>query len=96
MATTVVADVLWFVAMMKTTPVVASVGQSLTMPFAIIGDFFLHGTISVLAILGCVVVLASFGVLGLDSRKEVEQGKGSKATGLVVDDAIEMGERSED
>lgn len=96
MATTVVADVLWFVAMMKTTPVVASVGQSLTMPFALIGDFFLHGTVSILAILGCAVVLASFGVLGLDSRKEVEQGKGPKATEFMEDDAMELGERGED
>ncbi|GJE94722.1 DMT family transporter [Phanerochaete sordida] len=94
-ATTVVADVLWVVAMMKTTPVVASVGQSLTMPLAIVGDFVLHGAVSVLAILGCVVVLASFGVLGLDTRKEAEHEKGRGLPQQSTDEeTMEMGDRS--
>ena len=92
-ATTVVADVLWVVAMMKTTPVVASVGQSLTMPLAIVGDFVLHGAASVLAILGCVVVLASFGVLGLDTRKEAEHAKGRPPQRPADEEAMEMGDR---
>ncbi|KIP09015.1 hypothetical protein PHLGIDRAFT_58180, partial [Phlebiopsis gigantea 11061_1 CR5-6] len=67
---TVTGDLMYLIAMMKTTPLVVSVGQSLTMPLAVLGDFFLHGTASLLAILGCVIVLLSFGVLGLESPTE--------------------------
>ncbi|EKM53658.1 uncharacterized protein PHACADRAFT_198080 [Phanerochaete carnosa HHB-10118-sp] len=94
MLVTVIGDMLYFMAMMKTTPVVASVGQSLIMPFAIAGDFFLHGSASILAILGCVVVLASFGVLGLDSRKEVQREKGSESIEPIEDGAMETGCRT--
>lgn len=97
MAVTFVGDVLYFGAMLKTTPVVASVGQSLTMPLAILGDFFLHKSVSVLAILGCVVVLASFGVLGLDARKEAKDtnglGNSSGSTDGLAEEDMEMSSR---
>lgn len=74
MGVTFCGDILYLTAVMKTTPLVAGVGQSLTMPLAVIGDFLLHGTASFLAILGCVVVLVSFGVLGMeDLGKEAKQ-----------------------
>ena len=98
MASTFIGDVLYFTAMMKTTPVVASVAQSLAMPMAIFGDFFLHGTVSGLAVLGCIIVLASFGVLGLDSRKEAKDSKagGNRlgSAGNLVDGDVEMNSRS--
>lgn len=98
MASTFIGDVLYFTAMMKTTPVVASVAQSLAMPLAILGDFFLHGSVNGLAVLGCIVVLASFGVLGLDSRKEAKDGKAGRnemgSASDLIDEDMEMSSRS--
>ena len=83
---TVTGDLMYLIAMMKTTPLVVSVGQSLTMPLAVLGDFVLHGTASFLAILGCVIVLLSFGMLGLESPAE---GKHAAHSGLLVDERRE-------
>ena len=68
-----------------------SVGQSLTMPLAVLGDFLLHGSASVLAILGCVIVLASFGVLGYEdvrgqAKQDADAGTGTGTPLLVGGD----------
>ena len=69
-ASNFLGDVLFFLAMMKTSPLVVAVGTSLTLPLAVIGDFLIHQSASALALVGCVIVLASFGVLGLASSKD--------------------------
>lgn len=70
MAVTFMGDVLYFLALMKTSPLVVTVGSSLTLPLAAIGDFILHKSTTVLTMVGCVVVLVSFGALGVDASKQ--------------------------
>lgn len=97
MGVTSSGDLLYLIAMMKTTPLIASVGQSLTMPLAVIGDFILHGTVSFIAILGCIVVLVSFVVLGLeDSKNEAKnevlhEGLSEESLRDESEEEVEMG-----
>lgn len=60
--------------MLKTTPLVVTVGLSLTIPFAVFGDLF-RGTGSGgwQALVGAGLVLASFGFMGVEGAKEVEE-----------------------
>ncbi|CAM9747687.1 unnamed protein product [Chrysoparadoxa australica] len=55
----VVSDLLWARAVLLTTPTVATVGLSLTIPLAFASDFMLHGLVP-----GLLELLASLGVLG--------------------------------
>lgn len=69
MAITLSTDYLCLIAMLKTSPLVLTVGLSITIPFAVVTDLLrntpLHGTV----IAGAMVVLMSFVVLSLDSSK---------------------------
>ncbi|KAH9837075.1 uncharacterized protein C8Q71DRAFT_756716 [Rhodofomes roseus] len=74
MAITLSSDFIYVLAMLKTTPLVVTVGLSLTMPLAVIGDFFLSKPAKAQVIVGAVVVLCSFVMVGLeDSRNDREQ-----------------------
>ena len=71
MAITVLTDYLCIFAMLKTTPLVFTVGVSLTIPFAVVVEFFrktaIHGTV----IVGAIVVIMSFVVIGLDNTRKI-------------------------
>lgn len=67
------SDYLYVLAMLKTTPLVVTVGLSLTIPLAVIGDFFLNKPTKVQVIIGAVLVLASFVVVGLDKSNTDEK-----------------------
>jgi len=74
MAITLSSDFIYVLAMLKTTPLVVTVGLSLTMPLAVVGDFFLAKPAKAQVIVGAVVVLCSFVLVGLeDSRNDREQ-----------------------
>ncbi len=70
MSITLSSDYIYVLAMLKTTPLVVTVGLSLTMPLAVVGDFFLHKPVKFQVILGACIVLLSFVAVGIeDSRK---------------------------
>lgn len=71
------SDYIYVLAMLKTTPLVVTIGLSLTIPLAIVGDFFLKIPTSTQAVLGGILVLAAFVVVGvqnsdLDQRRKAD------------------------
>jgi solute carrier family 35 protein F5 len=73
MAITLSSDYLYVLAMLKTTPLVVTVGLSLTIPFAVVGDFIRSRPSSTKIIIGALLVLISFIAIGLDNRDEEEE-----------------------
>jgi len=72
-AITLSSDYIYVIAMLKTTPLVVTVGLSLTMPLAVIGDFIFKKPVKVQVIIGAIIVLCSFVAIGLeDSHNEEE------------------------
>lgn len=59
--------------MLKTTPLVVTVGLSLTIPLAVLGDLLLGRPARTKVVIGAVLVLIAFvGVGWFDSRPEVQ------------------------
>ncbi|KAF7307021.1 hypothetical protein MIND_00495100 [Mycena indigotica] len=69
MGITLTSDFIYVLAMLKTTPLVVTVGLSLTIPLAVIGDFLLSKFTRGQVIFGAILVLVSFVVVGLDNEK---------------------------
>ncbi|KAJ7070921.1 vacuolar membrane protein [Mycena amicta] len=69
MGITLTSDFIYVLAMLKTTPLVVTVGLSLTIPLAVIGDFLLSKFTRGQVIFGAILVLLSFVVVGLDNEK---------------------------
>ncbi|KAI5987979.1 hypothetical protein F5J12DRAFT_970681 [Pisolithus orientalis] len=67
---TLSSDYIYVIAMLKTTPLVATVGLSLTIPLAITGDFFLGKPAAAQVVIGALFVLFGFIVVGVDNAKE--------------------------
>ncbi|KAK7058864.1 hypothetical protein VNI00_001488 [Paramarasmius palmivorus] len=63
------SDYLYVLAMLKTTPLVVTIGLSLTIPLAVIGDFFLGRPVKLQVIGGALFVLVSFVAVGLDDAR---------------------------
>lgn len=82
MFVTGLSDLLYVVAMLKTTPLVVTVGVSLTIPMAVAGDLLLGRTVKPMSLLGAFMVLGSFFVLGLENSKKGEV----LAEGVVTED----------
>ncbi|KAJ2928962.1 hypothetical protein H1R20_g8261, partial [Candolleomyces eurysporus] len=72
MSITLSSDYLYVLAMLKTTPLVVTVGLSLTIPFAVVGDFIRGRPSSTKIIFGALLVLISFIAIGFDNRDEEE------------------------
>ncbi|KAI0756678.1 hypothetical protein C8Q80DRAFT_1091943 [Daedaleopsis nitida] len=71
MAITWSSDYIYVIAMLKTTPLVVTVGLSLTMPLAVLGDFLLGRPAKAQVVFGALIVVSSFLALGFaDSRNE--------------------------
>ena len=73
MAITLSSDYIYVLAMLKTTPLVVTIGLSLTIPFAVVGDFILKKPVRVQVILGAAVVLLSFVAIGLEDSNNKEE-----------------------
>ena len=73
MAITLSSDYIYVIAMLKTTPLVVTVGLSLTMPLAVVGDFVLGRPAKVQVVIGALVVVSSFLVLGLEDAHNTEE-----------------------
>jgi len=70
MAITLSSDYLYVLAMLKTTPLVVTIGLSLTIPVAVVGDFLRHRPTHGGVIAGAMLVLVSFVAVGLDDSRE--------------------------
>lgn len=67
--TSLVSDICWAYAMLLTTPLVVTVGLSLTIPLSLIGQIFLNGQYSsALYWVGAAVVFCSFLVVNHESK----------------------------
>ena len=80
MAITLSSDYIYVIAMLKTTPLVVTVGLSLTMPLAVVGDFFLGRPAKPQVVLGAVIVISSFFVLGLADSRHADEDMLASAT----------------
>ncbi|KAH7911930.1 hypothetical protein BJ138DRAFT_1172225 [Hygrophoropsis aurantiaca] len=69
MVITLSSDFLYVLAMLRTTPLVVTVGLSLTIPLAVIGDFLLGKSAATMVVLGALLVLAAFIIIGLEDSK---------------------------
>ncbi|KAH7339526.1 hypothetical protein B0J17DRAFT_655521 [Rhizoctonia solani] len=67
---TLSSDFIYVLAMLKTTPLVVTVGLSLTIPLAVGGDLLLGTSTSAQALIGAALVLVAFVVIGLEDREE--------------------------
>lgn len=74
MAITLSSDYCYVIAMLKTTPLVVTIGLSLTMPLAVLGDVVLQHPVKGQIVLGAALVLVSFVVIGLEDSKVTEIG----------------------
>jgi solute carrier family 35, member F5 len=72
MLITLSSDFIYVIAMLKTTPLVVTVGLSLTIPVAVTGDFLLGRVVKLMSLLGAFLVLGSFIVVGLENSKNDE------------------------
>ena len=80
------SDYIYVLAMLKTTPLVVTIGLSLTIPFAIVGDFLLNIPTAPIAILGAILVLAAFVAIGVEnSRKEGTASKSGVDRGSSIE-----------
>ncbi|KAL0951043.1 hypothetical protein HGRIS_007783 [Hohenbuehelia grisea] len=70
MAITLSSDYIYVIAMLKTTPLVVTVGLSLTIPLAVVGDFILKKPAHIQVIAGAVLVVLGFIAIGLESPGE--------------------------
>ncbi|THH07613.1 hypothetical protein EW145_g3249 [Phellinidium pouzarii] len=66
---TVSSDYIYVIAMLKTTPLLVTIGLSLTIPIAIVGDYFLKIPTAPKAIFGAVLVLGAFALIGVENGK---------------------------
>ena len=64
---TVLSDYLWMLSVLLTSPVVATLGLSLTIPGSMLADFVIHQSrFSWLYVLGSILVLMGFVVVNTD------------------------------
>lgn len=73
MAITLTSDFIYVLAMLKTTPLVVTIGLSLTMPLAVVGDFILKKPTKLQVIIGATIVLMSFVAVGLEDSNNREK-----------------------
>ena len=86
---TLSSDYIYVLAMLKTTPLVVTVGLSLTIPLAILGDKVLNIPTKTQVGLGALLVLGSFGLIAWENagRRHAEADQianddGGLATGI--------------
>lgn len=72
MAITLSSDYLYVLAMLKTTPLVVTIGLSLTIPIAVLGDFIRLRPTQMQVVAGALLVLVSFIAIGVKNKEEKE------------------------
>lgn len=73
MTITLSSDYFYALAMLKTTPLVVTVGLSLTIPIAVLGDYIRKRPTHDIVIVGAFLVVMSFIALGLENSKVHER-----------------------
>jgi len=66
------SNYLYVLAVLRTTPLVVTIGLSLTIPFAMVGDFWLGQAPSFRTLCGALLVLVAFGAVGKEGAAEHE------------------------
>ena len=94
MGITLSSDYLYVLAMLKTTPLVVTVGLSLTIPFAVVGDFIRGRPSSAKIIIGALLVLVSFIAIGVDNRDEEEEPSAEEDLSTSVEHDAEQPPRT--
>lgn len=69
MLITLSSDYIYVLAMLKTSPLVVTIGLSLTIPLAIIGDYILHKPSTLQALIGATFVILGFVTIGLENSR---------------------------
>jgi len=72
MLVTFSSDYIYVLAMLKTTPLVVTIGLSLTIPAAVLGDFILGRSATTLGLIGATLVLLAFTAIGFEDAKPQE------------------------
>jgi hypothetical protein len=72
MLVTLSSDFIYVIAMLKTTPLVVTIGLSLTIPMAVLGDFALGRSATMMGLLGATLVLLAFTAIGFEDAKPQE------------------------
>lgn len=68
---TFISDFCWAKAMLLTSPLTVTVGLSITIPVAMLGDFiFRHKTMSLVYLIGASLILGSFFIISRSSEEE--------------------------
>jgi len=80
---TLSSDFLYVIAMLKTTPLVVTVGLGLTIPVAVIGDFFLGNPAAAQVLAGSLLVLIAFIAVGIENSEPKE------GHDLLSDDSVD-------
>ena len=70
MLITLSSDFIYVLAMLKTSPLVVTVGISLTVPLAVIGDILLAHPVKAQVVLGACLVVAAFAIIGVEDAKK--------------------------
>ena len=66
MAITFVSDYLWILAMLMTSPLIVTMGLSLTIPLALLGDFLFKGQVKGLSYwFGALLVISGFSIVNV-------------------------------
>lgn len=92
MLVTFLSDFIYVLAMLKTTPLVVTIGLSLTIPMAVLGDFVLGRSATALGLLGAALVLLAFTAIGLEDAKPQELPEPL----VVVGDDLSINTRDEE
>jgi solute carrier family 35, member F5 len=75
MAITFISDYLWILAMLMTSPLIVTMGLSLSIPLALLGDFVFKGQLrGLLYWVGAGLVLAGFSIVN-KTRDECHNNK---------------------
>jgi len=69
MGITLSSDFIYVLAMLKTTPLVVTIGLSLTIPLAVLGEFLLGKPATGQVLFGATLVLCSFVAVGIQSSE---------------------------
>lgn len=65
------SDYIYVIAMLKTTPLVVTVGISLTIPLAVVCDILLGKAVTVKVVIGALFILVGFIGVGHENSKEL-------------------------
>jgi solute carrier family 35 protein F5 len=90
---TATSDYLYVLAMLKTTPLVVTIGLSLTIPLAVLGDLILGKYTAVQVIVGAFLVLVSFIAVGMDDVNNGSSKREGSRTQVVAGDRWETQSR---